>query len=98
MYTVCTYKCTVLANPAAILCIVPLQECRRAGFNFIAPEHIMLAILATHDCEARRLLEGYGLPVDLCSLYNIFYICFCCPSCCPFFAGHGHQGTKPVWC
>jgi len=35
-------------------------ECRRAGLNFITPEHIMLAILGMKDCEGRRLLDGAG--------------------------------------
>jgi hypothetical protein len=34
-----------------------VQECKKAGVNFISPEHILLALLNTRDAGGRRLFE-----------------------------------------
>jgi hypothetical protein len=38
-------------------CSLLVQECKKAGVNFIAPEHILLAMLSMHDSNGRRVFE-----------------------------------------
>ena len=42
----------------------PLQESRRMGMSFIAPEHLLLALLSVGDAGSRRLLAGLALDGD----------------------------------
>ncbi|KAJ9533793.1 hypothetical protein QJQ45_026886, partial [Haematococcus lacustris] len=48
---------------ATLVGAVPVHcECKRAGVNYISPEHILLAMLQMHDSSGRRVLES--LRVD----------------------------------
>lgn len=41
-----------------------LMESRRMAMSFIAPEHLLLAVLSAGDSDSRRLLGGLGLDPD----------------------------------
>lgn len=41
-----------------------LQESRRMGMSFIAPEHIFLAVIASDDQEVNELIQGLSMDVD----------------------------------
>lgn len=40
------------------------NECKRSGVNFIAPEHILLAMLNIHESGCRKVLESVSLDCD----------------------------------
>jgi ATP-dependent Clp protease ATP-binding subunit ClpC len=42
-----------------------LSESRRLGMNFIAPEHVLVALVSIGDVGARRVLERLGVNVQL---------------------------------
>uniref|UniRef100_A0A7S0WMJ2 Clp R domain-containing protein n=1 Tax=Chlamydomonas leiostraca TaxID=1034604 RepID=A0A7S0WMJ2_9CHLO len=40
------------------------NECKKAGVNFISPEHILLAMLNMHDSTGRRIFESLSVDCD----------------------------------
>ncbi|MEW5310576.1 MAG: hypothetical protein WDW38_002362 [Sanguina aurantia] len=41
------------------------NECKKSGVNFIAPEHILLAMLSLPDGGGRKALESMGLDISI---------------------------------
>ncbi len=41
------------------------QECKRSAVSYIAPEHILLALLSQHDASGRRVLVTLSADTDV---------------------------------